>query len=135
MKSRPCTVLFLLVVLLAARLLDVHFHLPSPTSGEAPHLVALTLIQAHHHADEADHGHIASHLFEGEADEGKGTGLLGKPGSSSSLMLPFVLVTFALLAWLDSRARPLPLPAPPPARTRRQAHNAPPPSQAPPLSI
>lgn len=134
MTFRNCTFILLLGVLLAARLLDVHFHVPPKVSGEAPHLVALTLIKAHHHADEPDHGHIAQHLFEGEQDEDEGTGLLAKVGSSPVFFLP-VLFGLLLLGWRRATAQPASAyknDSPP--RPRHRAHLAPP-SQAPPLSL
>ena len=132
MNLRLCTILLLLVALFSTRLLDVHFHLPPTTSSEAPHLVASTLIEAHHHADEPDHGHVASHLYEGEADEDSGTGLLAKVNGSIVLWVP-LLLGLLLLAWQLATALPLSAyrsDAPP--RPRRWAGLAPP-SQAPPL--
>ncbi|MES2684601.1 MAG: hypothetical protein V4650_13860 [Pseudomonadota bacterium] len=120
------------MALVATRLLDVHFHLPPKTSSEAPHLVALTLIEAHHHEGEADHGHIASHLYEGETDEDGSTGLLPKVSSGMVLIAP-LLLGFLLLTW--RMAASLPLPARvngSPPRPRRWARFVPP-SQAPPL--
>ena len=132
MNLRICTALLLLVALLATRLLDVHFHLPPKVSGETPHLVALTLVKAHHHAGEADHGHLAAHLYEGEADKDESTGLLAKASVHGVLMLP-LLFGLLLLSWRLVTA----LPASgrsddPPQRRRHHAHLAPP-SQAPPL--
>lgn len=132
MKLRICTTLLLLVALLATRLLDVHFHRPPASSSEAPHLVALTLIKAHHHAGEADHGHIAAHLYEGEADEDKGTGLLGKVSASTLAFVP-LLLGLLLLTWRLAASPPLlPRAFESPPRPRRWARLAPP-SQAPPL--
>ena len=132
MNLRKCTFLLLLVALIATRLLDVHFHLPPASSAEQPHLVAQTLIAVHHHADEADHGHIAAHLYEGEADEDKGTGLLGKVGSSTLAFVP-VLLGLLLLSWRLAASRPLlPRTTESPPRPRQWARLAPP-SQAPPL--
>lgn len=132
MTVRNCTFILLLGVLLATRLLDVHFHLPPKASSEAPHLVALTLIDEHQHADAPDHGHVASHLYEGEADEDSGAGLLAKVSGGSVLLVP-LLFGLLLLSW--RLAATLPLPAyrsDSPPRPRRWAGLAPP-SQAPPL--
>lgn len=132
MNLRLCTILLLLVALFATQLLDVHFHLPPKVSGEAPHLVALTLIEAHHHADEPDHGHVASHLFEGEADEDSGAGLLAKLNGGIVLLMP-LLLGLLLLTWRLVAALPLSAyRGESPPRPRRWAGLAPP-SQAPPL--
>ena len=132
MNLRNGTFILLLVALLATRLLDVHFHLPPKVSGEAPHLVALTLIKAHHHAEEPDHGHIAAHLYEGEADEDEGAGLLAKASVNVMLLLP-LLFGLLLLSW--RLATTLPASActdDSPPRPRHRVRLAPP-SQAPPL--
>ncbi|MES2883831.1 MAG: hypothetical protein V4709_03445 [Pseudomonadota bacterium] len=132
MNIRLCTILLLLVAIFATRLLDVHFHLPPKASTEAPHLVALTLIEAHHHAGEADHGHIAGHLYEGETDEDSGAGLLAKVNGGIVLLVP-LLFGLLLLSWRLSAALPLPAyRSDVPPRPRRWAGLAPP-SQAPPL--
>lgn len=135
MTLRTFTFLLLLVALVATRLLDVHFHLPPASSTEAPHLVAQTLIEAHHHEGEADHGHIASHLFEGEADEDSGAGLLAKVNGGVVLLASLLLFAWLLLSWRRVAALPLSAycsDAPP--RPRRWAGLAPP-SQAPPLQV
>lgn len=131
MKTRICIAFCLLAVLLAARLLDVHFHLPPKASGEGAHVEALALIEAHRHGDEPDHGHIAGHLYEGEADETEGAGLLAKI-SLAALFVP-LLLGLLLLAWrISARSLRLPRVDESPPRRRRWARLAPP-SQAPPL--
>jgi hypothetical protein len=132
MSFRPLTVLLLLCALVATRLLDAHFHLPPKASGEAPHLVAALLIDAHEHAQAPDHGHIASHLYEDEVDEEHGEGLLAKLASSMLLWVP-VLLAFLLLSWRPAALLQLPARGgESPPRPRRRALLAPP-SQAPPL--
>lgn len=132
MNSRICTVFLLLLALLATRLLDVHFHLPPTSSSETPHLVAVALVEAHQHDGAPDHGHIASHLYEGEADEDAGTGLLAKLGSSAMVIAPVLLGLFLLL-WRTDIVSRLSLTAfESPPRPRRWARQSPP-SQAPPL--
>lgn len=124
MNLRNCTFILLLMALLATRLLDVHFHLPPRVSGEAPHLVALALVEAHHHGNTPDHGHIAQHLYEDEQDEG--AGLLAKLSSGVVLFVP-LLLGLLLLTWRTAASLPLPAccsAAPP--RPRRWAYLAPP---------
>jgi len=121
----------LLLVLLATRLLDVHFHRPALASDETPHLAALALIESHHHEGESDHGHLAAHLYEGEVDDGESAGLFPQSKASALWLLALLLPGLSLL-WPRSLASPLPVrrdESPP--RPRRWARLAPP-SQAPP---
>ncbi len=129
MRFRTCIVICLLASLLATRLLDVHFHLPAATSGESPHLV--TLIEAHQHEGEPDHGHIAGHLYEGETDEDEGAAILAKLVSTLTLCLPLLLAWL----WLARRSTAftlLPCASEVRQRPRRWPRFAPP-SQGPPL--
>ena len=131
MKIRICTAVLLLVTLLATRLLDVHFHLPPQSSSETAHVVALAFIQVHQHDGEADHGHIASHLYEGEMDEDEGAGLLSKASFTALIFVP-LLLALLVLAWRIAASLPLPQRHTDPPRPRRWARKAPP-SQAPPI--
>lgn len=131
MKTRVCTAIFLLVTLLATRLLDVHFHLPPQSSSETAHVVALAFIQVHHHDGETDHGHIASHLYEGEMDEDEGAGLLGKASFSAVIFAP-LLFALLVLTWRIATSLPVRERHSDPPRPRRWARRVPP-SQAPPI--
>lgn len=134
MKLRTGAVFCLLAVLLAARLLDVHFHLPPKTAGETVHAVVLTLIETHQHGAEPGHGHLAGHLYEGETDETQDDGLLAKTSLLTVLLLP-LLLGFLLRAWRAGSALRLPARAnESPPRPRRWAYLAPP-SQAPPPHV
>lgn len=133
MTSRIHLLFLLLGALLATQVLGVHFHMPSAATGTPGHVAAATLINAHQHAGQPDHGHVAAHLYENEQDESEGMGLFAQLGFAlllgAALLLGFLRLASRLENALPAHARCRDAPTPP----RRIWASLSPPSQAPPF--